>query len=247
VLSEPEVKAKLQAAFGGFAGPQGRYHAYELDGKPIPSVTAATGKLDKSAALLGWAAKLAADTGNPWEYRDARKKAADLGTEAHALIEHELRKMLGIEDFPPDVSDDAHYVVAGWREWAQGVKLVPLAVEMPIFCRSLWYAGKPDVIAFVRGTLCVPDWKSSKNGAVYDEMRLQNYAYRHAIAEVVGEMPDGMVVLLPKESIAKGAKLSGITPVDIPWSDEGFEAFKGLLATYKWCQISAKEEKARTR
>lgn len=235
-----DIKTLLSDAFAGIefetAG-----HKYKLNGKAIPSVTTILGKLDKSNALLYWASKMAQETGDPWAWRDKREQAANLGTEAHSLIEHELNVMLGIEDDArPDVSDDAHYVFSGWKEWAAGVNLMPVMVEQPVYSLDPRYAGKPDVLAYVNDVLTVCDWKSSKGGRIYDEHKLQNYAYRYAISKAIGFMPAGTVVILPKE----GPKLE-VLPVDIPWSDSGMDAFRGLFHAYCWCSESAKEERAR--
>lgn len=239
MLSDVEIRAKLSSAFDAVKFSEAG-HRYTVGGKPVPGVTTIIGKLDKSTALLHWASKLAQDTGNPWEWKDAKKKAADLGTEAHALIEHELNVMLGIEDGRPVVSDDAQYVFSGWKEWAAGVKLRPVAVERAICCAEPRYAGRFDLLAYVNDVLTVCDWKSSKGGRVYDEHKLQSYAYRYAVSKALGETPAGLVVILPKE----GPKLD-VVPVNVPWSVAGFMAFEGLVNIHGWCAESAKEERAR--
>lgn len=239
-MQTDEIRARLKETFASVHfSPTG--HKYTINGEWAPSVTTIIGKLDKSDALLWWASKLSEETGDPWAWRTQRKKAADIGTEAHALIEHELRLMLGIEDDErPDVSDDAHYVFSGWKEWAASVNLEPVAVEQAICCSDPRYAGRTDLLGFVHGRLTVCDWKSSKGGKVYDEHKLQSHAYRHAIGKAIGEIPDGLVVVLPKE----GPKLD-VVPVDIPWSDACMTAFRGLVDTYSWCNESAREERKR--
>lgn len=227
-------------------------HAYTLDGELVPSVTTILKVLDKPA-LLYWAAKIQQEAdreaADAWAagrgpksldaalkpvaqaWRRKRDKAGDAGTQAHALIEHESRLMLGLPSEEPDASDEARFIFAGWREWAQGAGYKPLAVEARVCSVYHRFAGTVDVIAEVPGLgiagPVVADWKSSKE--LYDEHRLQSHAYRAALSEMTDTpaMP-GVVVVLPKEQAAP------IKHHVIEWEASAWEAFLGALMVYRW-------------
>src|SRR5262245_48241141 len=60
------------------------------------------------------------------EHERIAREAADVGTQCHALIEHEVKRQLGIEAPAPEASDEAMFRFAGWKEWASKSGLCPL-------------------------------------------------------------------------------------------------------------------------
>jgi len=229
-------------------------------GAVVPGVTTIQKVLDKPA-LIGWAANVQQgadmEAAITWmqsgrgtledafkavahAHAKARDKAADAGTQAHALIEHASKLMLGLPSEEPDASDEARYIFAGWQEWAAQVGYKPLAVERQVYSKRRNYAGTLDAIAELPGLMLgatVCDWKSSTKGELYDEHRMQSVAYRRALAEMTDgigadapmEMLPGVVVTLPKTA-------GPIKVHEIPYTEATWDAFLGALAVYQWKQ-----------
>lgn len=174
-------------------------HAYTLDGRRVPSVTAIVGVLDKSGPLTRWAARTVAQYvwDNPDETmtllagdRDAcvhalarvpdlaRDSAADRGTNIHAHAETILRGQSA------DVADRLVPVVQGIVTFLDQWQVEPILTEFACASREHRWAGTGDTIAHYRhpGTghrgVMYADWKSGKN--TYGESGLQFAAYTHA-------------------------------------------------------------------
>jgi hypothetical protein len=252
----PEIQALL-AKIDGEIEFDTRRHAYRVNGVPsLGSVTQIT-DIKSKPQLIGWAGNLAVDgalaAAREWYegkdpnpatlYRSIelvrrvwdreKKRTGNIGTEAHALIEHESRLMLGLESKAPAVSDDARYVFAGWQEWAQSVGYRPLALETKLCHPVHHYAGKVDVIAaFKDFPLVVCDWKSvaakALSDPLYAEHQLQNWAYRAALEAHGLPETTGLVVKLPRDSHDKPKAFW------VPWDEAGFQAFLGLQKAYLW-------------
>jgi hypothetical protein len=213
-----------------------RYYAC-LKGHRHPSVTAKLSAIAKPA-LLNWYAKVeremvieaAADlyldapetkmsrpafvtslTTRLGKTKAAKKeldKASDIGSQAHAWIEYELRKLVGFTvGAAPVISDPAMWAVMAWEDWRKTVNLKPLWIEQAVVSEDNDYAGTIDLIAemdlrdkykdYGRATVIV-DWKTGK--AIYGESRLQISAYAHAYKEMGHSeiVPPGLIVRLPK-------------------------------------------------
>lgn len=228
-------------------------------GAVVPGVTTVMRVLDKPA-LIEWATKLQTQAdiaaAQGWlrngagsiedailavkrAHAQARDKAADAGTQAHALIEHASKLMLGIPSEKPDASDDAMYIFAGWQEWAAEVGYKPLAVESRVYSKRRNYAGTLDAVAELPGLAlsgpAICDWKSGRD--LYDEHHMQSVAYRRALSEMtegIGadapmSMLPGVVVILPKTA-------GPIKHYEIPHTEATWQAFLGALAVYQWKQ-----------
>lgn len=204
---------------------RGRF--YEVEGQQYPSVTTILSVIAKPA-LVNWAAKVeremvsevSADlyqdapevkmSRNAWlttlqsrlgKQKASQKelaKAAEIGTQVHALIEWTLKGELCQKFGPsPFISEKAQHAFASWTEWRRKVELKPLFVEQTIWSKSFGYAGTLDLLADVEGKLTVLDWKTGK--AIYPEAKLQNAAYRQALREMGhGEPRQGIILRLPK-------------------------------------------------
>lgn len=178
-------------------------HKYRLDGKPVPSVTGLIGKGLPKDALVYWSAKAVAeyvadnadavdglrDMGRepmvqalksvPWE---ARNKAAVRGTEIHALAEHV------VHGEPVDVPGDLAGFVKGYADFLDRFGVDPILTECSVGHRSLWYAGRFDLIANMAGAVWMLDIKTSTS--VYGETALQLAAYAGAEFFVYDDDPD---------------------------------------------------------
>jgi len=129
----------------------------------------------------------------------ARDKAADIGTQTHALIEWTLKQQIGHPVGPePAVVDAAQWAFMAWQDWTKTVDLKPLFIETVVYDLRRSYAGTVDLIALVNGRETVIDVKTGKK--VYGEARLQNVAYRAALVEMghSDRPPAGLIVRLPK-------------------------------------------------
>lgn len=171
--------------------------------------------------------------------RKKMRAAADIGTEAHAMAEWELKKMMGWPvDEMPKLSQPAAICFAAWEEWRASVELEPLWIEQKVFSRAHLYAGTLDLIARVNGELTVVDFKTSK--AVYPEAFLQIAAYAKAIGEMGHEEPKvGMILRLPKTEDDPGFEAVPVPCEEkkIPDLDSCFGSFLHVCEMWKWSEM----------
>lgn len=205
---------------------KGRF--YEIDGRQYPSVTTILGVIGKPALVnwaakverelvsevsadlytdaagtpamsrTAWLTTLQARLGKEKAHKKELAKAAEIGSQVHALVEWTLKGELCHKVGPsPMISDKAQWAFMAWEDWRKRVDLKPIFVEQTVWSTEWGYAGTLDLLAEVEGKLTVLDWKTGK--AVYAEDHLQNAAYRHAIREMGhGDPVQGIVVRLPK-------------------------------------------------
>jgi len=194
---------------------RGRNHSYLLDGDKVPGVTTILNKGFPKAALVGWAAKAAAqEVIDCWEQlleltpsqrfeqvrtapdRD-RDKAAHRGTEVH---DYAHRYLAGEEITPPDeLAGHVDAYVKFVDEWAPQ----ELATEAAVFSRRYRYGGRFDLLArLADGNLWLLDLKTSRSG-VFLEAVLQLAAYRYADFYVLpGEVDEhGVAVEHPMPTV----------------------------------------------
>jgi hypothetical protein len=114
-------------------------HAYEVDGKELPSVT-------QLVAVLG-------DDGDIDE--DILERAADRGTTCHAIIAMALQG----EDYRGEYP-------AMYQPWVDSIEaflhehnIVPLMIETPLGNTTLGYAGTPDLVCEFDGATALLDYK----------------------------------------------------------------------------------------
>jgi hypothetical protein len=172
-------------------------------------------------------------------------KAAEIGSQVHALIEWNLRRELGQEVGPePVIKDAALWAFMVWEEWRKTVRLKPLAVEQVVWSRQYRYAGTLDLLATLDGpdgkVTTVLDWKTGK--AIYGEAKLQNAAYVQAAIEMGHAAPpiQGCVVRLPKVETDPSPEMLLIPPDAQPGL---FGVFRHVQALWEW---QASEDAERT-
>jgi hypothetical protein len=177
-------------------------------------------------------------------------KAAEIGTQAHALIEWNLRKSLGQEAGPePRISDKATWAFMAWEDWRRTVNLEPLWIEQTVYNVKHGYAGTLDLVArldlkdAVRDygrTVAVIDWKTGK--AIYPESALQNAAYAWAYHKMGHSeaVPPGLIVRLPKVDTDPNFETKIVHEIEMP---ELFESFLAARDLWLW-QQKANEKKA---
>lgn len=239
-------------------GDKGRF--YRLKGIDLPSVTTILGVIGKPALvgwaakveremvivesakfyhdLIGqpeissvkWATDLQGRLGKERAHKKELAKAAEIGSQAHALIEWTLRTSLLEKVGPsPEVGPKAQWAFSSWMRWREEVNLKPLMVETTVVHERLGYAGTMDLLAEVAGELTVLDWKTGK--AIYPEAWLQNVAYRKAVKEMgLGNPKKGIIVRLPKVDTDPEFEVQEITADE----DELFTVFLHAFEVWKW-------------
>ncbi len=228
-------------------------HRYKLDGeKPyLTSVTAITGLLDKSRALVYWAVNLDFDwleerlsdedeTADIFPLIDEAKKqhtikkkeAADFGTQIHEFAEQFGKYKLGECEMPvldKNASQEVKNGIQAFIQWYNDNDVEFIACERMVYSKKHNYVGLLDAFCKVNGELTIVDYKSSKG--IYNEMLYQVAAYRAAYNE---ESPNGEFV--EKSIILKFGKEDGKLSerkIDFDDNEKNFKAFLGLLEVKK--------------
>lgn len=192
---------------------------YIYNGVELVSVTTVLGMLDKSEALLPWAAKQTIDCirkmvvedpeadfesilqyakGN---WREVRDEAADIGSEIHDLIKAYIRHG---RDAMGDYRKEVENGFLAFLEWEKLNGVEWLEAEKKVFDLERGCAGTMDTKARFhagqyKGRVFIIDWKSSK--AFYDGMGEQVAKYRHMDSLSTKIPADGCGVLrLDKET-----------------------------------------------
>jgi len=210
----------------------------------IPSVTSVLGILNKPA-LIPWAVKetveilkgaIQPDTAYPSVYleevyqhakrahREIKKEAADVGTEAHRLIEAYFK---GENPVLPAEGTPVRNCFDSALKWvnANGVSFVEH--ERLVYSRRHRFAGRLDGRALVNGYSAIIDWKSSKN--FHPEYVLQTAAYQYAYEEETNDR-------IQRRYIIRLGKLDGAFEVLERTRTDYIEdraAFLGALALHK--------------
>lgn len=232
---------------------------YDIDGESLPSVTTILGCIGKPALInwaanqernlvteaatdlyvdlckakpmsrSAYVTTLAARIGQQKAHKRELDKASEIGTQAHALIEWNLRRSLDQKVGPePRVVDDAQWAFMAFQDWAASVSLKPRFIEQTVFSRIHQYAGTMDLLAEVSGVLTLVDFKTGKS--IYAEAFLQNVAYQVALDEMGHEKPAaGMIVRLPKVQTDPAFEVADVPPVD-----ELFRIFLAVRQLWTW-------------
>lgn len=232
---------------------------YDIEGQSLPSVTTIIGCIGKPAlinwaanqerALVSEAAAdlyidlckakpmsrsayvttLQSRVGQQKAHKKEMEKAGEIGTQAHALIEWNLRRSLGQKVGPePRVVDDAQWAFMAFQDWAASVQLKPRYIEQTVFSLTHQYAGTMDLLAEVSGVLTLVDFKTGKG--IYGEAHLQNVAYQVALDEMGYSKPEGgLIVRLPKVQTDPEFEVAIVPPVE-----ELFPVFLSVRKLWTW-------------
>ncbi len=192
---------------------RGRGGSYWVDKVKAPRVSNIIGQLDKPA-LMYWAVNCSIDyilskatepggegitihnlesilVDAKKEWRNVGKKAMDIGTETHNIIERYLRSgSLGA------VSVQCEASVSAFLDWERNHHLEVVALEKIVGTPN--YAGRADIFGYLNGVLYCIDIKTSKRNeydkqGIYQEYRYQVAAYRHAANHGVTAFADKKV------------------------------------------------------
>lgn len=165
------------------------------------------------------------------------QKAADIGTQAHALIEWNLRRELLQKVGPePLVDEKALWAFMAWEDWRNKTNLAPLAIEQTIWSLDYGYAGTMDLFAELdidgKRQRAVIDWKTGK--AIYGEALLQSAAYVEAMVEMGHAERDntyGLIVRLPKAETDPEFETRLVTPDE---QADLLKVFQHVKAVWAW-------------
>jgi len=184
---------------------------------------------------LGWLSTMEQRLGKERAHQRLLRKAGEVGSQVHALIEWTMRAKLCQEAGPsPAISDKGLWAFSIFETWAKKVNLKPILIEQTVYSRTHGYAGTMDLLAEVDGELAVVDFKTGKG--VYPEAHLQNAAYRFALREMGhGDAQQGVIVRLPKNEVDPDPEI--VTCDDEAECMETFLAVKRL-----WSFLQAKDK-----
>ena len=166
------------------------------------------------------------------------EKACDIGSAAHAAVEHTLKTALGLTVSPaPRLGPEAACAYAAFQAWAKEHDVRPIRVEDRVWSRRYGYAGTTDLLAEVDGVLTLVDFKTSK--AIYAESTLQVAAYVKALEEMGHERAArGMIVRIPKTAD------STFEVLEVPDLDAAFGVFLHVVELFTWWHAEDLKSKA---
>lgn len=166
--------------------PKSGYHL--KDGTRVPGTTTIIGRWKDSGGLIMWAYKqgrehealaqrvrhkeLPEATKVPSRLYEVVEEAADIGTEAHGLVEAHING-----DDLPAASPTAMDAFNAYLSWEAQSKLEIVEQEMQLVSEEYRFGGTPDAIGRIGNELCLVDWKTSNS--VYSDYLIQLAAYKH--------------------------------------------------------------------
>ena len=187
-------------------------------------------------ARAGFLSSLEDRLGKTRAHQRQLKKAGEIGTAVHAVVEWQMRKDLGQEvGACPSLPVEGQAAFAAFQTWRDSVKLKPLMIEQTVWSKKYGFAGTMDWLGEMDlagdRVVVVGDWKTSKG--LYPESNLQNAAYTAALIEM-GHLDDfsgGCIVRLPKSKDDPGFEEKLISPEQ---QREDFQVFLNVLELWRW-------------
>jgi hypothetical protein len=193
-------------------------HCYKLDGKLLSGVTSVIDGTSSKQNLIGWAANMAVDyvkenadavdieSGFDLEvwgrileeartaYARKRDKAANKGTDTHALVEKYINRMISDHEGKPQNINDVNNPIQPFIDWAiENVERF-IAAEQRLYSEEYGYAGTCDFVAIIDGKLTIGDLKTYPKMWSADAF-IQMGAYSICWEELTGERPQQSVVV----------------------------------------------------
>ncbi len=168
--------------------------------------------------------------------------AGDIGTQAHKLIEWQLRTATGAAAGPkPVVSDAAQWSVFAFEDWWKRVDGKAVLIERTVYSKVHGFAGTLDLLARVNGVLTEVSIKTGK--AIYGEAHIQSAAYVTALSEMGYLPPAGgsVIVRLPKVESDAAFEVCQATP-----AAELFPVFLAVKRLWEWTWQQEQAYRART-
>lgn len=216
-------------------------HRYSLDGELLPGVTTILGTLAKPA-LIAWASKMCAEyvKENLKDLKDLdgvlvqaknahaqkRDKAADAGTDIHALIEIYIKLCIENGGVAQGHEINEQPQVSKFVDWALSNNVVFYESEKRVYSPIEKFAGTVDFTALVNGKRLIGDIKTTSG--IYDlSPFLQCAAYRHCLEEMGEPNYEGSVII----RLGKDGSFEEFYRHDPEGEDK--ETFLALLKVYK--------------
>ncbi len=156
----------------------GRRNYIDTEGNAYPSVTTVVGLKTKEQIKL-WRKRVGEEKANR-----ITTAAAKRGTTFHQLVEDYLRKEKEYIEFDNIIQEGMFKSVRPVLD-----EIVPIALEAPLYSKSLKMAGRVDCIGMFNGALAIIDFKSSakmKEDYMAEPWFLQMTAYSIMVEELTG-------------------------------------------------------------
>lgn len=193
----------------------------------------------KKMSRPAYVATLAERIGKTKAHQRELTKASEIGTEAHALAEWNLREQLGQKVGPqPRVSDKAQWAFMAFEDWRKAWMVQPRLIEQAVWSTQHRYAGTMDLYGEcaapgIGAIVACTDFKTGK--AIYPEAVLQVTAYIRALIEMGHAEPPvyGLIVRFPKVETDPEFETRLITPAE---QDASFPVFLAVKALWDWQQ-----------
>ena len=205
------------------------YKGYEIDGEKVPGVTTVLSRFKESGALMYWAWKQGTEGK---DFRETKQAAADAGTLAHDMVEHDIYGQdFDLSGYADETVKKAAGAFNAYKEWKQQTNLTIAEAEVPLLSRIYRFGGTLDAI-LVQGKLALGDWKTS-NG-IYADYLLQLAAYQILWEENFPDRPiEGGFHLLRFSKANDDSDPTSFSHHYWSQLDVAKEQFLHLLAAYK--------------
>lgn len=214
-------KGKVKGKFLGPTDENPNRHLYYINGKAKTGVSTPSGVKFDISQLMGWQSEeIAKELFTLLKKKQqitesaiaraafageiAKKKAGDLGTQAHDWIEQYIKHKLGLGGYKkmPEMPDDNNVArgVTSFLEWESEHKVKYLWSEKILYSLKYDYIGRGDFAAKVDGKVCLCDIKTG-NSLRMSSVRMQTSAYAMADREESKVKYDGRCAIrISKES-----------------------------------------------
>lgn len=177
-------------------------HTYRWNGEPVPGVTSILAPLTDFERVPAVVLQAAADFG----------RAVHLACELH-----------DIGDLDEDALDpELRPYLAGWKRFSAEHAVQWIDIERPVYNAAMRYAGTPDRVGAVAGSLAVVDIKTT--AALYPSVGPQLAAYAYAATRPYAER------------IAVQLKANGTYTLKRYTDPMDWTVFCSLLTLRNWCQ-----------
>lgn len=193
-------------------------HKYTLDGKELPSVTQALHHI----------------TAQAYAHVDPEvlRRASELGTAAHKMIELDCRGDLDEESLPEALAPSFE----SWRNFLKLSGFIILASEQRVLSMRYLYAGTLDLFGMLNDRFCIIDAK--RTAAVPRSAGPQTAGYEIAFRESEVAKQFDIALTTPIDRYALHLKANGKWAL-VPFTDKNdSRVFLSALTSYNWMQAA---------
>lgn len=207
---------------------QNAHTKYEVDGQPVPGVTAVLGVLNKPA-LIPWAWNLGRQG---IDLNQARQQALDAGTLAHYLCECSIKNQAPepdyITEFPATAYATAQVAFTAFESWRKQSGIILEWTEVALVSKQWSFGGTLDIAGRREGVTVIVDLKTSKQ--IYPEYRYQVAAYERLWLENHPNDPVAEVLIL---KLGKDDGAFATESLSIQERDRSWDIFRHCLEIYR--------------